>query len=148
MKYSKVLGLLIAVIQIVSAIALILGMQSMLGVFSTALPSEEQEIEIQKTDPVVIPFNLTPRNNGYLEATMDVSVSMIVNGTEVANDSRSVIIPAGSFTPVDLELTMPLGDAQDYFERSDLQFKTDIKVTSLYNLISFSNHMVIEGGAQ
>jgi hypothetical protein len=121
----------------------------MLGVFATALPSGEQEIDIQFTDPVIIPFTLTPTNNGYLEATMEVSVGMVIDGVKVVSDSATVTIPPGSIVPVELELFISQADAQEYFQEGvDLQWETDISVTTLYDLISFSNHMVIEGGSQ
>ncbi|MFH1179028.1 MAG: hypothetical protein V1710_01575 [Candidatus Bathyarchaeota archaeon] len=149
MKFSKIIGLLIAFVQLVSTVALILGMHTMLGVFATALPSGEQEIAIQFTDPVIIPFTLTPTNNGYLEATMEVSVDMVIDGVKVVSDSATVTIPPGSIVPVELELSISQADAQLYFQDGiDLQWETEIRVTTLYDLISFSNHMVIEGGAQ
>jgi len=67
----------------------------------------------------------------------------------VAYDTASVSIPAGSSVPVDLELSVPLEDAEEYFqEGTELQWETDISVTSLFDLISFSNHMVMEAGAE
>ncbi len=149
MKVSKIIGLVIGVVQLVSAVALILGMHTMLGVFATALPGGEQGVEIQFTDPVVIPFELTPSNNGYLEAVMDVSVSLIVDGNEVASDSASVVVPPGNVVPVELELSLSLEDANEYFQEGvDLQWKTEISVSTLYDLISFSNTMDIEGGME
>lgn len=149
MKVSKIIGLIIGVVQLGSAVALILGMHTMLGVFATALPGGEQGIEIQFTDPVIIPFELTPANNGFLEATMEVSVSMIVDGVEIDSDSETVTVPPGAMVPVELELSIPLDDAQEYFqEGTDLQLTTDVTVTTLYDLISFSNSMTIEGGMQ
>ena len=147
MKSSKVLGLIISIVQLGSAVALIVGMHTMLGVFSTALGGGEQGIEIQFTDPVTIPFTLTPVNNGFLEATMEVSMKMVVDGVEIASDSEVVLIPPGSVVPVELLLSIPLEEAQEYLqEGTDLQWSTDISVSTLYDLISFSNHMVIEGG--
>ena len=149
MKTSKIIGLLISVVQLVSAVGLVIGMHAMLGVFATALPSGEQGIDIQYTDPVVIPFTLTPTNNGFIEASMSVKVGMIVNGVEVASDSATVVVPPGSTVPVELELSIAQADALEYFQSAtDLKWETDISVTTLYNLISFSNHMVIEGGVQ
>ncbi len=148
MKTSKIIGLIISVVQLGSAVALMLGMHTMLGVFSTALGGE-QGIEIQFTDPVTIPFTLTPVNNGFLEATMEVSMRMEVDGVEIASDSEVVRIPPGGVVPVELLLSIPLEEAQEYFqEDTDLQWSTDISVSTLYDLISFSNHMVIEGGIQ
>ena len=149
MKLSKVLGFIISIVQLGSTVAMIIGMHTMLGVFSTALPGGDQGIEIQFTDPVIIPFSLTPTNNGFIEATMEVSVSMVVDGVEIAFDSDAVVVPSGSMVPVDLELSIPLDDAEEYFqEDSDLQLTTEISVSTLFDLISFSNRSIIEGGMQ
>ena len=149
MKFSKVIGALITLMQLASALGLVVGMHSMLGVFSTAMSSGEQGIEIQFTDPVVVPFSLSPRNSGFVDATLDIRIAMIVDGVEVSFDSATVNIPAHSTVPVDLELSVPLEDAEGYFqEGSELQWETDISVTSLFDLISFSNNMVMEAGAE
>ncbi|MFC1804097.1 hypothetical protein ACFL0D_09075 [Thermoproteota archaeon] len=149
MKTSKIFGVVILIIQLMSAVALIVAMHTMLGVFVTALPSGGEEVEIKFTDPVIIPFTLTPVNNGYLEATMDVSIRMIVNGVEIASDSAVVSVPSHSIVPVELELSIPLSEAQGYLQRGvDLQWETDISVTTLYDLISFSTRMIIEGEGQ
>lgn len=149
MKFSKMIGALIAVVQLASTLGLVIGMHSMLGVFSTAMSGGEQGIEIQFTDPVIVPFNLAPRNGGFVDTVLEVRIAMIVDGVEVAYDSALVSVPAGSSVPVDLELSVPLEDAEEYFqEGTELQWETDISVTSLFDLISFSNHMVMEAGAE
>jgi hypothetical protein len=146
MKASRIIGLIIAVIQISSAVALIAGMHTMLGVFTTALPTGEEEIEIQFSDPVVIPFTFSPINNGYLKATMYISFKLIADDTEIASDSALIEIPSGSVIPVELELTLPLSDAEMYLiEGVDVDWETEISVSTLYDLISFSNKMIIEG---
>jgi hypothetical protein len=148
LKISKIIGLIIGIMQLLSAVALIVGMHAMLGVFATALPGD-QELEIQYGDPVIIPFTLKPTNNGYLETKMDVYVSMIVDGEEVSSDSASVVVPPGSMIPVELELLIPADEAQQYLQVGvDLKWKTDISVSTLYDFMSFSNHMVIGGGGQ
>lgn len=149
MKFSKIIGALISVVQFASALGIVIGMHSMLGVFSTAMSGGEQSIEIQFTDPVIVPFNLAPRNGGLVDTVLEVRIAMIVDGVEVTYDSALVSIPAGSSVPVDLELSVPLEDAEEYFqEGTELQWETDISVTSLFDLISFSNHMVMKAGAE
>ena len=146
MKASRIIGLIITIIQIVSAVGLIVGLHTMLGVFTTALPTGEEEIEIQFSDPVVIPFTFSPINNGYLKAKMYISFKLITDDTEIASDSALVEIPSGSIIPVELELTLPLSEAEMYLiEGMDVDWETEISVSTLYDLISFSNKMIIEG---
>jgi hypothetical protein len=121
----------------------------MLAVFTSALPDEETGIEFQYTDPVIIPLALMPMNNGFLKAKMEVSISIVVDGVEVASDSETVFIPSGRMVPVELELSIPLEDAQNYFQDEEgFQWKTDIHVTTFYDLISFGNSLIIEGGIE
>ena len=149
MKSSKILGIIIGIVQLVSLVALILGMQSMLGVFASAFSSGEQGATIQYTDPVVIPVTLNPVNSGYLDATMNVKISMLVDGTEVVSDSAIVVVPAGSSVPVKLELRIPLVDAEQYFQPGlKIQQDIEVQVSTLYDLISFNNHMIMEVGTQ
>jgi hypothetical protein len=146
MKTSRIIGAIITVIQIGSTVALIFGMHTMLGVFTTALPTGEEEIEIQFSDPVVIPFMFSPINKGYLKATMYISVKLIADNVEIASDSALIEIPSGSIVPVELELTLPLNEAEKYLrEGVNVDWETEISVTTLYDLISFSNKMKIAG---
>ncbi len=148
MKSSKVLGGLISVVQLASMVVFVLTMQTILGVFATSLPNGETEIEPQLGDPVVIPFPLNPSNNGYLDATLTVSVSLMVDGgQEIASDSETVNIPPGSSVPVELELSLSQAEAIECLqEGAEVEWLVDFKVTTLYDLISFSNTMTMSGG--
>jgi hypothetical protein len=149
LKFSKIIGLILAVTQLASATALILGMHTIIGVFSSAMPSDGQSIDIEYTDPVKIPIVLNPTNNGYLNAKMNISIKLIVDNIEVASDLETLNVQPGSTTRIELLLTIPLSEAQKYFNtQSDIQFETDISVHTLFDLISFGNKMLIEGGAQ
>ncbi|MFH0850183.1 MAG: hypothetical protein V1924_04495 [Candidatus Bathyarchaeota archaeon] len=149
MKASKTLGVIITVVQIVSFFALVTGMYTIIGILNTTLPTGQQVIQPQMGDPVVIPFTFHPRNEGFLEATLTVSLSLVAGVDQIlATDSAIVTIPAGSITPVDLELRIPLNQYQDTMTDPDLvSWKVDVKVTTLFNLISFRNTMTITGGA-
>ena len=149
MKASKTLGVIITVVQIVSFVALMTGIYTIIGILNTTLPTGQQVIQPQMGDPVVIPFTFHPRNEGFLEATLTVTLSLVAGVDQIlATDSAIVTIPAGSITPVDLELRIPLDQYQDTMSDPDpVSWKVDVKVTTLFNLISFRNTMTITGGA-
>ena len=149
MKASKTLGVIITLVQIVSFVALVTGIYTIIGILNTTLPTGQQVIQPQVGDPVVIPFTFHPRNEGFLEATLTVSLSLVAGVDQIlATDSAIVTIPAGRITPVDLELRIPLDQYQDTMSDPDLMsWKVDVKVTTLFNLISFRNTMTIPGGA-
>jgi hypothetical protein len=150
LKASKIIGLLITIVQLAGTVAMVLGMYTMVSVFSTAIPQGEGAIDIQMGDPVVIPFSITPSNPGYLDAKLTVSLSLVVDGVqEIASDSAELVIPAQSQVPVDLELSLSQAIAEEYLvDGADVDWIIDMQVTTLYDLISFSNTMTMSGGGQ
>ena len=150
MKASKIIGLIITVVQLAGTVAMVLGLYTMVSVFSTAIPQGEGGIELQIGDPVIIPFSITPSNPGYLDAKLSVSISLVVDGDEeIASDAAKLTIPARSQIPVDLELSLSQATAEEYLmEGADVAWVIDMHVTTLYDLISFSNTMTMSGGAQ
>jgi len=150
LKASKIIGLLITVVQLGGTVAMVLGLYTMVSVFSTAIPQGEGGIELQIGDPVIIPFSITPSNPGYLDAKLSVSISLVVDGDEeISSDAAELTIPARSQIPVDLELSLSQATAEEYLmEGADVAWVIDMHVTTLYDLISFSNTMTTSGGAQ
>jgi hypothetical protein len=133
LKISKIIGLFITIIQLVSTLALIISLHTI----------------FQSSDRVVMPFLLMPVNDGFLEATMEVNLSILVNGENIASDNAIVTVPPDSMAQIELELIIPLRVAQEYFVGgSDIQWRTDITIKTLNDLISLNNQLVIEGGGQ
>ncbi len=147
MKASKALNILTTIIQLGGFIAFALGMYSMITVFTTALPRGGGEMELEMTDPVVIPLHLAPENQGYIEARLSVSISLVGDGDVLASSYKQVDVPPRSQVPVDIELSLPLSTAQQYLqEGADVEWVTDLEVSSLYDFISFSNTITMPGG--
>lgn len=150
MKTSKIIGLLITIIQLTGTVAMVLGMYTMVSVFSTSIPQGDGEIDIQMGDPIIIPFSIAPSNPGYLDAKLIISLSLVVDGDqEISSDFAELVIPAQSRIPVDLELSLSKAIAEEYLVKGvDVEWVIDMKVTTLYDLISFSNTMTMSGSAQ
>ncbi len=148
LKTSKFLGWVIAAVQLAGVAALALGVHTIIGVSGSAFSQGGQEIQPQMGDPVVIPLTLHPRNDGFLEARFTVSLSLVVDGDNfLATDSATVTLPPGGSEPVELELSIPASQFQQYMGSSDVSWVADIQVTTLFDLISFSNTMTVTGGA-
>lgn len=151
MKTSKALEIVIMLIQVAGLIVFAAGMYSMLGVFGTVLPQGDGGgIDLEMTDPVIIPLHLTPVNNGYLEIKLSVSISLVAENNQViATDSAVVTVPPGTQVPIDLELSIPLSTAQQYLqEGADVDWVTEVEITTLFDLISFTNTITMSGGGQ
>jgi hypothetical protein len=146
LKASKVLGGLISIVSILGMVAFAMGIQSMFSVIQTGIPGGEGQLEMNPAEPVIIP--LTPTNTGYLDASLEVSVEFVIDDEVVASDEISLDIPGGTQVPTQLELNVPETVLLEWTEESVFQVVTHIKVTSLFDYISFDNLMTIDGGAQ
>jgi len=145
------LGIGIMIIQLVSVIGFTAGFHTIFEVYNTAIPGGAGGgTEIEMTDPVVIPYSVSPRNRGYLEAELTVTLSLVAEGEEViATESMEVTIPPGEQVSLGLELTIPLNIAQEYLgEGSNAEWVLELGITTLYDLVSFSNTITMSGGAQ
>jgi hypothetical protein len=146
LKASKVLGDLISVVSIVGLVFFALGIQSMFSVIQTGIPRGSGELRLDQPAPIVIP--LFPKNTGYLDATLEVSMEFFLDGEVVASDEISLDIPASSQITTNLEMEVPESILLDLTPESVIQVVTHIKVTSLFDYISFENLMTIHGGGQ
>ena len=144
MKASKVLGGLISIVSIVGVVAFALGIQSMFSVIQTGIPGGDGQLMLDPTAPIVIP--LLPTNTGLLDASLSVSVEFVLDGETVASDEFSLTIPASSQIPTQLQLVIPETALLGATEDTEFQVVTKIKVTSLFDMISFDNTMTIQGG--
>lgn len=145
------LGIGIMIIQLVSGIGFTAGFHTIFEVYNTAIPGGVGEgTQIEMTDPVIIPYRISPKNNGYLEAELTVTLSLVAEGEEViATESMEVTISPGEQVPLDLELTIPLSTAQEYLgEDSNAEWVLELGITTLYGLVSFSNIITMSGVAQ
>jgi hypothetical protein len=143
LKASKVLGGLISVVSILGMVAFALGIQSMFSVIQTGIPGGEGQKAWDPAAPMIIRLN--PTNTGLLDASLEVSVEFKLDGDTIASDEFSLNIPGGSKVPAQLELVVPESAMLELTSDSVFQIVTNIKVTSLFDYISFENLMTIEG---
>lgn len=131
-------------ISILSLAGFALGMQSMFSVIQTGIPGGDSQIMLDPTKPIVIP--ITPTNTGLLDASYFVSVEFLLDGEAVGSDTLELTIPASSQIPTELRIVIP-PSALEGGPDMDFQVVTRIKVSSLFDLISFDNTLTIQGGA-
>ena len=137
------------IIQLVIVIGFTAGFHTIFSVYNTAIPmGAGQGAGIEMTDPVVVPYSISPRNYGYLKADLKVTLSLVVEGASViATESMEVTIPPGQQVPLDLELTIPLSTAREYLgEGSNAEWVLEVGITTLYDLLSFRNIISMSGG--
>jgi hypothetical protein len=147
LRRSRIIGILIIIIQVGGLAAFALGVHTLSTVFSASM-AENKSVEIKFTDPVVIPYVLTPKNNGYLEAKVRVSITLISgDGKQLATDTAQATIPPHSQKTISLELNMPLSDAQKYLKTgSVVSWVVVFEMSTLFDLINFSDTVTTSGG--
>jgi len=150
LKASRILGIGIMIIQLVSIVGFTAGFHTIYEVYNTAIPGGAGGgTEIEMTDPVIIPYSISPMNRGYLEARLTVTLSLVEGEEVIATESMEVTIPPGEQVLLDLELTIPLSTAQMYLgEGSNAEWVLELGITTLYDLVSFSNTITMSGVAQ
>lgn len=150
MKPAKILGLIIAVIQLASVLAFVASMYTVTAVLSSSLSGEGMALELtvdESTGVGTLQLELYPINPGFLSTDLSVELILLADGEDIASDSSSVSLAAGSQEILSLDLTI---DAVDMERIITEELETSLEVTfslrTLYDLIGISNKIEFQGG--
>ena len=150
MKPAKILGLIIAVIQLASVLAFVASMYTVTAVLSSSLSGEGMALELtvdESTGVGTLQLELYPINPGFLSTDLYVELILLADGEDIASDSSSVSLAAGSQETLSLDLTI---DAVDMERIITEELETSLEVTfslrTLYDLIGISNKIEFQGG--
>jgi hypothetical protein len=150
LKPAKILGLIIAVIQLASVLAFVASMYTVTAVLSSSLSGEGMALELtvdESTGVGTLQLELYPINPGFLSTDLSVELILLADGEDIASDSSSVSLAAGSQETLSLDLTI---DAVDMERIITEELETSLEVTfslrTLYDLIGISNKIEFQGG--
>ncbi len=150
MKPAKILGLIIAVIQLASVLAFVASMYTVTAILSSSLSGEGMALELtvdESTGVGTLQLELYPINPGFLSTDLSVELILLADGEDIASDSSSVSLAAGSQETLSLDLTI---DAVDMERIITEELETSLEVTfslrTLYDLIGISNKIEFQGG--
>ena len=150
MKPAKILGLIIAVIQLSSVLAFVVSMYTVTAVLSSSLSGEGMALELtvdESTGVGTLQLELYPINPGFLSTDLYVELILLADGEDIASDSSSVSLVAGSQETLSLDLTV---DAADMERIINEELETSLEVTfglrTLYDLVGISNKIEFQGG--
>ncbi|TEU08660.1 hypothetical protein E3J20_08120 [Candidatus Bathyarchaeota archaeon] len=150
MKPAKILGLIIAVIQLASVLAFVASMYTVTAVLSSSLSGEGMALELtvdEFTGVGTLQLELYPINPVFLSTDLSVELILLADGEDIASDSSSVSLAAGSQETLSLDLTI---DAVDMERIITEELETSLEVTfslrTLYDLIGISNKIEFQGG--
>ncbi len=150
MKLAKILGAIIAVIQLSSVLAFVVSMYTVTAVLSSSLSGEGMALELtvdESTGVGTLQLELYPINPGFLSTDLYVELILLADGEDIASDSSSVSLAAGSQETLSLDLTV---DAADMERIITEELETSLEVTfglrTLYDLVGISNKIEFQGG--
>ena len=150
MKPAKILGVLIAVVQLASVLAFVASMYTVTAVLSSSLSGEGMALELtvdESTGVGTLQLELYPINPGFLSTDLSVELILLADGEDIASDSSSVSLAAGSQETLSLDLTV---DAADMERIITEELETSLEVTfglrTLYDLVGISNKIEFQGG--
>jgi hypothetical protein len=142
--------LIIAVIQLASVLAFVASMYTVTAVLSSSLSGEGMALELtvdESTGVGTLQLELYPINPGFLSTDLSVELILLADGEDIASDSSSVSLAAGSQETLSLDLTI---DAVDMERIITEELETSLEVTfslrTLYDLIGISNKIEFQGG--
>jgi len=150
LKPAKILGLIIAVIQLASVLAFVASMYTVTAVLSSSLSGEGMALEMtvdEYTGVGTLKLELYPINPGFLSTDLSVELILFADGEDIASDSSSVSLAAGSQETLSLDLTVDSVDMERIItEELETSLEVTFSLRTLYDLIGISNKIEFQGG--
>ena len=150
MKLAKILGAIIAVIQLSSVLAFVVSMYTVTAVLSSSLSGEGMALELtvdESTGVGTLQLELYPINPGFLSTDLSVELILLADGEDIASDSSSVSLAAGSQETLSLDLTIDAADMERIItEELETSLEVTFSLRTLYDLVGISNKIEFQGG--
>jgi LEA14-like dessication related protein len=150
LKPAKILGLIIAVIQLASVLAFVASMYTVTAVLSSSLSGEGMALELtvdEFTGVGTLQLELYPINPVFLSTDLSVELILLADGEDIASDSSSVSLAAGSQETLSLDLTVDAADMERIItEELETSLEVTFSLRTLYDLIGISNKIEFQGG--
>jgi hypothetical protein len=150
LKPAKILGLIIAVIQLASVLAFVASMYTVTAVLSSSLSGEGMALELTVDESAgigTLQLELYPINPGFLSTDLSVELILLADGEDIASDSSSVSLAAGSQETLSLDLTIDAADMERIItEELETSLEVTFSLRTLYDLVGISNKIEFQGG--
>jgi len=150
LKPSKILGVIIAVVQLVSVLAFVLSIYTVTSVLQSSMSGEGLAMELtvdESTGVGLLQLELNPSNPGFLDTDLSLELNLLADGEKIAGDSSSVSLSAGAQETLSLNLMV---DADDMERIINQELETSMEVTiglkTLYDLVGISNTIELQEG--
>ena len=148
MKASRVLGIVLLVLEVLSVGLFLVCGQTIFSIIGTVTPPGGQIpiVEDQQTQTATLTFTFTPRNTGLLSVNLDVGFGLtLTDGSFAVKNTTAISLPPGSAKVVSLTIKVPMSALQEY-SNSGGTFDIYTSTKTLYNLVRFDYNSKSEGG--
>jgi hypothetical protein len=150
LKPAKILGVIIAVIQLSSVLAFVASMYTVTAVLSSSLSGEGMALELtvdESTGVGTLQLELYPINPGFLSTDLSVELILLADSEDIASDSSSVSLAVGSQEILSLDLTVDAADMERIItEQLETSLEATFGLRTLYDLVGISNKIEFKGG--
>jgi hypothetical protein len=150
LKPAKILGAIIAIIQLSSVLAFAASMYTVTAVLSSSLSGEGMALELtvdKSTGVGTLQLELYPINPGFLSTDLSVELILLADGEGIASDSSSVSLEAGAQETLSLDLTVEAADMERITtEELETSLEATFGLRTLYDLVGISNKIEFQRG--
>lgn len=151
LKPTRMLGIIIAAVQIFSLLAFGLSLHSIFDVIFNTVSEESLKIEMnidESTYSGVLNLEAMPSNRGFLGVNLALELDVLdEKGEYIVRNSTLVHLASGERKPLYLSLHIPNEEIQKILQEGkepSLELSIDLK--TLNDLVGISNIMTIQGG--
>ena len=149
MKTSRVLGVLLLVLEVVGIGLFLLCGQTIFSVLGTVTSSGGGEIPIdvdRQTQVATLTFTFSPRNGGLIASRVNLGFGVsLTDGSFSVKNTTSVYLSPGAQEIVTLTIKVPMAKLRDYsIAKGSLDIYTSI--LTLNDLVRFEYNAKSEGG--
>ena len=150
MKPTKVLGVVISMIQLASVLAFVLSIYTVTMVLQSSISGEGLAMELtvdESTGRGLLHLELNPSNPGLLDTDLSLELNLLADGEKITGDSSSVSIAAGSQETLSLNLMVEAADMERIISQGlETSMEVTIGLRTLYDLVGISNTIELQGG--
>lgn len=149
MRESRVIGVIILILQIGSFTAFMLSGYTIYQVLSSSMPQtgagEPLKIE-RRGDIAEMVLTISPINRGYLPVNLSLSLDAKILGVLIASDDAKLTLTPGSREDIVLTLVVGAEQVKEIFNKEG-SIELNLSARTLGNLVAFSLDAHVEGGA-
>jgi len=148
LEKTRIIGLIVLVLQIGSVLAFIASGYTIYQVLASSLPQQGMKAPLKierKGETSEIILTLNPVNRGYMPVSLSLGLSANILGEQVASDNTSLTLTPGIGEEIVLNLVVSADRVEQIFD-DEGSMDLKLSVRTMGDLVAFSLNTHVEGG--